>query len=176
MKQSIKQYLFIISFVPMMVFAHGPSRVLVKEEATINATPEKIWSIIRDYCSIKDWHPEVTDCTSDKGSQPESVRTITLQNGEQIKEILAKHLADKFMFQHYMQDGQDIKTYPIATHSLTITVAENDAGGSILKWKGAFYRSFPGPNPPPELSDQAAQEKLASFYKTGIESIKKLVE
>ena len=176
MKRIIKLCLLSVFFAPSLVMAHGPSRVLLVEEIEINATPDKIWSVIGDYCSIKDWHPSVTDCTADKGNEPDSLRVITLEGGEQIREILAKHEPDNFKIQHYMEDGQQLKAYPITTHGLTITVSDNGNGGSTLKWKGAFYRSYQGPTPPHELSDEYAAEKLTVFYKAGMENIKKLSE
>jgi len=59
---------------------------------------------------------------------------------------------------------------------LTITITDNGKGGSTLKWKGAFYRSYQGPTPPHELCDEYATEKLTIFYKAGMENIKKLSE
>ena len=176
MKRIIKFCLLGAFFAPTLTLAHGPSRVLLVEEIEINATPDKVWSVIGDFCSIKDWHPTVTDCSSDKGNEPDSVRVITLEDGEQITEILARHEPDKFMIQHYMEAGQELKSYPITTHGLTITISDNGKGGSTVKWKGAFYRFYQGPNPPPELSDVTATEKLTVFYRTGLENIKKLSE
>lgn len=176
MKKIIKTCLLAALFVPALVLAHGPARVLLIEEIEINATPKKVWSVIGDYCSIKDWHPTVTDCTSDKNNELGSIRVITLESGEQIREILAKHKPEKFMLQHYMDDGQELKAYPITTHGLTITVSDNGKGGSIVNWKGAFYRSYQGPTPPHELSDEYATEKLTEFYRAGLENIKKLSE
>ena len=176
MKRIIKLCLLAAFFAPALLMAHGPARVLLVEEIEINATPDKVWLVIGDFCSIKDWHPSVIDCTNDKGNEPDSIRVITLEGGEQIREILAKHKPDKFMIQHYMEDGQELKAYPITTHSLTITISDNGKGGSTVKWKGAFYRYFQGPNPPPELSDETAIEKLTVFYRAGLENIKKLSE
>ena len=176
MNKIINLCLLAALFVPIPVMAHGPARVLLIEEIEINAAPDKVWSVISDFCSIKDWHPTVTDCTADKGNEPDSLRVITLEGGEQIREILAKHKPDNFMIQHYMEDGQKLEAYPITTHGLTITISDNGKGGSTLKWKGAFYRFFQGPTPPPELSDEYATEKLTIFYKAGMENIKKLSE
>ena len=69
----------------------------------------------------------------------------------------------------------DFAVMPVNTHGATITV--KDGGGkSIVEWKGAFYRSFPGPNPPPELSDETASKVLSEFYTAGLEKIKALAE
>lgn len=177
MKKMIKIYILSIYLIlPALAIAHGPSRVLLKEQIEINASPTKVWSIISDFCSIKDWHPSVTDCTINKANEAKLLRVITLQNGEKIEEILAKHKPEKFILQHYMKDSQQLKSYPITTHSLTITIVDNDQGGSTMTWKGAFYRSFQGPNPPPELSDETATKKLTVFYRDGLENIKRISE
>lgn len=177
MQKLMNKYLLLLPLAfTTLAIAHGPSRVLIIEEIEIATPANDVWSLINDFCSIKDWHPSVTDCTNTNGNKIESIRTITLENGEKITEILAKHRPEKFMIQHYMEDDQQIKTYPISTHSLTMTIEDNGKNSSIMKWKGAFYRSFPGPTPPPELSDEAATKKLTNFYQIGLENIKKLLE
>ena len=160
---------------PALVFSHGPSRQKVVETIDVNASPDKVWSVISGFCSIKDWHPGVTDCESDKGSEPDSIRVITLESGEQVKEKLIKIMPDKFRMQ-YMMVEPNPNAFPINTHGSSITVTENSSGGSTIEWKGAFYRSFPGPNPPEDQSDAAGQAKLSALYKTGLEGIKQIVE
>lgn len=160
---------------PALCFAHGPSRQKVVKEVEINAPPEKVWSLISEYCSIKAWNPLITECESDQGSQPDSVRVITLENGEQLKEKLIKYSPDQMTYQ-YMMVEPNTDALPINTHGASISVTANGKGGSTVAWKGAFYRSFPGPNPPPELSDEAGHEKVGSFYETGLNHLKKLAE
>ncbi len=177
MIKTIRYCLCLGLLIPTLSSAHGPSRVLLTEEITINAEPANIWAVISDYCAIQTWHPAVTACHSDKGDEIGSIRTITLDNGEQIREILAKHDPENFKLQHYMDHGQKLKAFPITTHGLTMTITGNGQdGGSVLKWKGSFYRSFQGPTPPPELSDEFAAKKLTEFYRAGLENIKKISE
>lgn len=160
---------------PALCFAHGPSRQKVVKEIEIDAPPEKVWALISDYCSIKDWDPMVTGCESDNGTEKDSIRIITLENGEKIKEKLIKHLPDQMKYQ-YMMVEPNIKALPINTHGSSITVMANDKGGTTVEWKGAFYRSFPGPNPPPELSDEAGHEKVGELYESGLMHLKELAE
>lgn len=166
--------LIIALLVPALALAHGPSRVRIDQTIEINAPAEKVWSIISDFCSIKDWNPAVTGCKSDNGTQPDSNRVITLENGQQMKEKLVKHDPTAHRYQ-YMLVEPNVDAFPINTHGATITVTE-DGGKTIVEWKGAFYRAFPGPNPPPELSDEAASKALTDFYLAGLETIKKLAE
>ena len=164
--------------IPALVVAHGPSRQKVVQEIEINANANKVWEIIENFCSIQDWHPGVVKCTTDNGSEIKSVRTIELENGEKINEILFKHDPENKKIQYGMQEleeGRVIKGLPIATHGSTISISE-DNGKSKVQWKGAFYRSFPGQQPPPELTDEACIKAVTKLYKTGLENLKNIVE
>ncbi len=175
MLKTIKIIIVSLSLLPVLVLAHGPSRQKVVEEIEINASPDKVWEIIADYCSIKDWNPAITACESDNGSQPESIRIITLENGEQVKEKLVKYDPDTFKIQ-YMMIEPNTKAMPINTHGATLMIKPGDSGGSIVTWKGAFYRSFPGPNPPPDQTDEAGKKIITELYKSGLDNIKKQAE
>jgi hypothetical protein len=171
----IRPGLLALLFIPLLAFAHGPSRQKVDQQIEINAPVAKVWGIISDFCSIKNWDPAVTACESDKGNEPDSTRTITLENGQKLKEKLVKYKPDDFTYQ-YMMIEPNVNAFPINTHGSTISVKAADGGKSIVEWKGAFYRSFPGPNPPPELSDEAGTKALTEFYMQGLQKIKKLAE
>lgn len=175
MLKIIKFMVTLLSMLPVLVAAHGPSRQKVVEEIEINAEPQKVWEIIADYCSIKDWNPSITACESDNGSQPESIRIITLENGEQVKEKLVKYDPESFKIQ-YMMVEPNPEAMPVNTHGATISVAPGDNGGSVVTWKGAFYRSFPGPNPPPDQTDEAGKKIITDLYKSGLETIKQKAE
>lgn len=175
MLKFFKLTLFVLLLIPSLVLAHGPSRQKVVQQIEINAPVEKVWGIISDYCSIKDWNPAVTACESDNGNENDSTRTITLENGQQMQEKLIKYNPENTMYQ-YMLLKPNVDALPINTHGSTLSVKAGENGKTIVEWKGAFYRSFPGPNPPPELSDEAATKKLTEFYKSGLENIKKLAE
>ncbi len=174
-----KLKLLIISLllIPALSLAHGPSRQKVTESIEINASPDKVWKVINDFCSIQDWHPGIKTCASDNGSEIGAIRTVELENGEKIKEKLFKLDPEKKRIQYAMEPekGRVIEGFPVATHGATITVSDN-GGNSTVEWKGAFYRAFPGQQPPPELSDAACKEAVSKLYTDGLTSIKALAE
>jgi hypothetical protein len=45
-----------------------------------------------------------------------------------------------------------------------------------VEWKGAFYRGYMNNDPPPELSDEAAQKAVAAFQKEGLDALKTKLE
>jgi len=174
----LKFILLSVLLVPALVFAHGPSRQKVVESIEIDAAPDKVWGIISEFCSIKDWNSGIKSCTADKGSEIGSVRTIELGNGEKITEKLFKLDAEKKKILYAMEQlekGRIIPGLPVATLSSTITITDN-GGKSTVQFKGAFYRSFPGPQPPPDQTDAACIEAVTTLYSSGLEGIKALAE
>jgi len=175
MKRTNRAALIGLLLFPALCLAHGPSRQKVVEKIDINAPPNKVWNLISNFCSISKWDPEITACTSDKGTTPNSIRTITLKNGAKVQEQLVRIFPDKHVYQ-YMMVKPNPKAFPINTHGSKITVADNGKGGSTVTWWGAFYRSYPGPTPPPELSDAAGRKAISALYRAGLEHLKELAE
>ncbi len=66
---------------------------------------------------------------------------------------------------------------PVNDYSSTIKVETTDDGkGSVVTWRGAFYRGYMNNDPPPELDDAASQAAVRKIYKAGLENLKKKVE
>ena len=151
---------------------------MANDEIFTSNSNQHFFNIFGEFCSIQDWHPGIKSCKADNGTTVKSVRTIELENGEKINEVLYKHDKDNKRIQYGMQEleeGRVIDGLPIATHGSTITITESN-GISKVQWKGAFYRSFPGQQPPPELTDEACIKAVTNLYKTGLENIKKIAE
>ncbi len=155
--------------------AHGPSRQMVVKEMQVNAPAARVWEAIADYCSIATWNAEVSACQADPGNQPDTVRTLTLANGAEITEKLVKHQPENRLMQ-YMLTAPNEKALPVNTMGTTLTVREGEGGNAVVEWKAAFYRSFPGPTPPPELSDEAAVAAVSKIVDAGLAGIKALAE
>lgn len=174
--KSIKLAVIGVLLLPALVFAHGPSRQKVTESIEIDAAPDKVWAILQDFCSIKDWHPAINGCQSDQ-FEVGAIREIELAHGEKIAEKLFKRDEEKMRMQYAMQleKGRLIDGLPIATHGSTMTVIDN-GGKTTVEWKGAFYRSFPGQQPPPELSDAACIEAVTKLYSEGLQGLKAMAE
>ena len=68
--------------------AHGPTRQRVVEKITIDAPADAVWAKIKNFDSIKDWHPAVADSPADKGNTEGSVRTLKLKGGGTLVETL----------------------------------------------------------------------------------------
>ena len=160
---------------PLTVLAHGPSRQMVVKEVQVNAPAAKVWEVIADYCSISTWDAEVPECQAEPGNKPDTIRTLKLKNGQQIKEKLIKHEPGNKKMQFMLLEPNEA-ALPINTLGTTLSVRDGDGGTAVVEWKAAFYRSFPGPTPPPELSDEAAVAAVTKIVDAGLAGIKSLAE
>ena len=167
----------LITILPLTVLSHGPARIKVVESIEINAPVDKVWDLVKDFCAIKDWHPNISECVATNGNNVNSIREITLSSGEKIKEKLFKHLPEQKMMQYALESegGRITKDLPVSTHGAKLTVSSS-GDKTKVEFKGAFYRAFPGQNPPPELSDEACKKAISNLYVTGLNSIKQLTE
>lgn len=157
--------------------AHGPSRQKVTETVTVNAPADKVWGMVGDFCSIKDWHPGVVACDGEGGNEPGATRVLTVgeAGGPQIHEELLKYDSEKMSYKYKITSTVN-EVLPVTTYSSFLTVKDNGDGTSIVEWRGGFYRAYPKNEPPPELSDEAALKAVTATYQGGLASIKQLAE
>jgi len=156
-----------------LVSAHGPTRKKVVVTRDVAASPEKTWALVQDFQDMS-WHPAVAKTEGAGGNNPGATRTLTLGNGGQIHEKLEKYDSEKHSLFYRIEDV-DVKVLPVTNYSAWISVKAAE-GGSVITWKGAFYRGYPNNDPPPELNDQAAVDAVTNVYELGLENVKKLAE
>jgi hypothetical protein len=155
--------------------AHGPTRQKVTETIEINAPPEKVWAVVGNFQDFS-WHPAVAKTEGKGGNANDATRTVTLQGGGTIDEVIAKYEPEKFSLM-YRINAVDVKVLPVTNYSSWLTVSPLDDGKrSKVEWRGAFYRGYPNNDPPPEMNDEAAVKAVTGIYKAGLEGLKKKVE
>jgi carbon monoxide dehydrogenase subunit G len=177
MKSLFRLLLAILIAMPFASQAHGPSRLKVEEEINVAAAPDKVWAIIADFCSIAEWHPGVYSCQGDGGNEVGATRLLTLgeEGGPTITEELQKYDAEKMTYKYKIMKV-DVNVLPVTTYSSFISVHDDGNGGSIVRWRGGFYRGYPNNDPPPELNDEAAVKAVTGIYQGGLQNIKVLAE
>ncbi|HSI39709.1 MAG TPA: SRPBCC family protein [Xanthobacteraceae bacterium] len=155
--------------------AHGPTRQKVSETIEINAPPDKVWEVVSNFQDMS-WHPAVTKTEGKGGNAANATRTLTLQGGGTIDEVVAKLEPDTKTLM-YRIEKVEVTVLPVTNYSSWLVVTPLDGGAkSKVEWRGAFYRGYPNNDPPPELSDEAAIKAVTGVYKAGLEGLKKKVE
>lgn len=152
--------------------AHGPTRQKAAETIEIAAPADKVWAVMGNFDSLKNWHPAVTGSSADKGNETGSVRTVELKGGGSQVETLQKYDANAMTYSYRAKDGGAL---PVTNYTSTISV-RGDGDKSRVEWRGAFYRAFPGNDPPPDQNDETAIKAITEVYSSGLANLKKVVE
>ena len=155
-----------------VALAHGPTRQKVTESVTVKAAPDQVWAALKDFGAMEKWHPAVEKTVADKGSSVGSTRTLTLKGGGTVVEELESYSDADRKLSYRMKDPGPI---PVSNYSATISVKPAD-GGSVVEWRGAFYRKFMNNDPPPDQNDEAAVKAITGVYQAGLANIKAMFE
>lgn len=161
---------------PGIASAHGPTRQKMTETIEINAPPEKVWAAIGNFQDMS-WHPFIEKTEGEGGNALEATRVLTLKGGAgaTIAEVLYK-FSDEKMSYSYRITAVDVKVLPVTNYSSHLTVKPADGGGSLVEWRGAFYRGYPNNDPPPELNEEAAIKAVTGVYQAGLNNLKTTLE
>ncbi|ODA66659.1 mxaD protein [Methyloligella halotolerans] len=149
--------------------AHGPTPKKAEQTIVIDAPPEKVWAIAKEFGGMADWHPMVETVETADGT-----RTVTLKDGGKLVDSLDDS-SDEEMSYSYRLDTPDIEHFPVSFYSATLDVNPAD-GGSEVSWIGRFYRADTGNFPSESQNDEAAIAAMDEFLKTGLEGLKAKVE
>lgn len=163
-------------FAPLAADAHGPSRQKVTETIEISAPPEKVWARVGEFDDMS-WLPPIAATEAPKGNEIGAIRVLHVEtpDGPTVTEELTKYDAAKRSYSYRITEV-DVKVLPVTNYSSTITVKDGANGGSLVEWRGAFYRGFPNNDPPPELNDEASAKAVTDLYKTGLGALKTELE
>ena len=89
-------------------------------ELAINATPDAVWAVVRDFYGIGGWMPGIETCEADGDD-----RLIGMM-GMTIREHLVNRDEDAKALTYSITDGA-----PIESHEATITVHDADSGSRV---------------------------------------------
>ncbi len=163
----------LITVLPTVAAAHGPSRQKVVTAVEINASADKVWTVIGNFQDMS-WHPAFVKTEGKGGNDAGATRTLTLANGGKIEEAMVKR-SDEDRSLAYEITAVDVKNVPVSNYSSTISV-KGTSEKAIVEWRGAFYRGYVNNDPPPELSDEAAVKAITGVYQDGLAALKKKLE
>ncbi|MBK5933309.1 polyketide cyclase/dehydrase/lipid transport protein [Rhodovulum imhoffii] len=156
---------------PSLVLAHGPTRQKVTLSVAVAASPEEVWAVIGNFQDMS-WHPAVFATTGTNGNAIDATRILTLgdANGPRIDEVLYKHDAEKMTYSYRITEVS-VDVLPVTNYSSHLKVSPREDGGTLIEWRGAFYRGYPNNDPPEHLNDDAAVVAVMNVYKAGLDAL-----
>lgn len=176
----------VFAALPMLANAHGPTRQMVEESVQIDASPEKVWEVVKDFSALEKWHPAIasTEMLDDK------TRLLTLKGDGNvtITEELDKINDEKMTLIYKIEDMSVVKTItfnsqdtpyytlPVSNYKAWIFVKPKGDGTEVT-WRAKFYRSFMANPPVPEgQSDDDAVKAIKGVVTAGLDNLKVIME
>lgn len=154
--------------------AHGGTRQKVVESLAIDAPPEVVWNIIKNFGDTH-WMPAVADSRAQGGNSAGAVRELSLKKGGVLKEELKEYDAASRTIKYRVHEEPDCAVFPVNNYSAILTVAA-DGAGSRIDWSSAAYRCFTPNNPPPGQDEKAAIDAMTRFSQESLAQLKQLAE
>ena len=139
----------------------------------IKASPDAVWAKLKDFNGMPGWHPAVAGSSATNGNSEGSVRTLKLKAGGELVETLETYNDAEKKISYRAKDGGGL---PVSNYASTIQVKPGESGGSVVEWRGSFYRAFTNNNPPPGQDDEAAIKAITDVYKGGLANLKAVAE
>lgn len=165
--------LVLAALLPAMALAHGPTRQKVTVTTELAAEPAEVWQAIGDFQDLT-WHPAVVSQSGEGGNDVDANRVLHLSDqgadGPVIEEVLYKYDPEKMTYSYRITDVA-VEVLPVTNYSSHLTVKPREGGGSLVEWRGAFYRGYPNNDPPEELSDEAAVAAVTGVYEAGMAAL-----
>ncbi len=162
-----------LAMIPAAAMAHGPTRQKVTVTTEVAAEPAEVWAAIGDFQDMT-WHPAVVSQSGEGGNEIDATRALYLSDqgaeGPRIDEVLYKYSDEKMSYSYRITEVA-VEVLPVTNYSSHLTVMPRDGGGSVVEWRGAFYRGYPNNDPPPELNDEAAIAAVTGVYEAGLQAL-----
>ncbi len=163
----------IVAFAPVIAQAHGPTRQKITVTRDVAAEPAEVWAVIGNFQDMS-WHPAVHSTDGENDNEIDATRVLTLgaEDGPTISEVLYKYSdTDKKRSYSYRITAVEVDVLPVTNYSSHLTVKPGKDGGSLVEWRGAFYRGYPNNDPPENLNDEAAIAAVKGVYDAGLDAL-----
>ena len=135
--------------------------VLVK--ADIAATPERLWSLVKDFGEVS-WMNGVSRVGID-GEGVGMVRRIYVGDAPPVREVLESCDEEAKQIGYTITEGNPL---PVKDYHATVTVVEAGPGTSQLEWRGRFNAKG--------VDDEQAEAALRGMYGVLISWLKAAAE
>lgn len=142
--------------------------VHVKVSTIINAPPDAVWAVLRDFNSHDQWHPAVVESVIERGGRSDQVgcvRRFRLQDGAELREKLLTH-SDLEQSLSYCLLETPVPLFNYVAHIRLIPVTDRDR--TFWEWESRFDTRR-------GEADAMAGLVRSDIYEAGFQAIKTLM-
>ena len=150
----------ILSVCCLLAAAAPATAASLDKSVDVAAAAADVWARIGPFCSIKDWHPAIGQCT-EKGD----VRTLTTKDGKATFVERQTAHDDKATTYSYAIEKSPL---PITKYVSTLKVTPKGKGRSTVEWLATYT---------PDAGKEAdAATAIGGIYQAGLDNIRKLTQ
>lgn len=133
--------------------------------AVIPAPIDEVWTFVRDYANIADWHPTIETCEIESGdpAAPGCVRHLTGPGGAVFREKLLTLSDSERTFTYEFLESP----FPVRSYTSTVRLAPLTENGHTF---GEWYAWFES-----EAADEESMTKIftKAVFGSGLEALQK---
>ena len=137
--------------------AYAASAASVDKSIDVNASAAKVWAMIGPFCSIKDWHPAIGQCT-----ESGTTRTLTTKDGK--AQFVEQQTASNSKTMDYSYTILK-SPLPIKDYASTLKVTAKGPDTSTVEWSSTYT--------PDQGKEAAAETAIGGIYQSGLDNIQK---
>lgn len=132
----------------------------------LDASPETVWTTVRDFSAPELWIPNVEDTTLIKGqdNQPGARRQMTLQDDSTIVEQLVSWDGPHKRLTYRMIHG----SLPVTHYKSTLAVQSDGKSGSYIVWEGSF-------TPGDQQTAASARQAMQQYYVKALKNLRNML-
>lgn len=166
-----------LMMVPLSAIAHGPSGQKVVKEFGVNAEPAKVWSLLKDFGAIQQWHPDVVSVKVETKADVDSGKTllhrlVTLKDGTAFLEKLREVSDAEMKLDYKMVDGPE-STIAVSNYRTVAYVKQGASPKeSIVTLTARFYNKANTMEAPPGADNPAANKAINELYDAAAKGLK----
>ena len=166
--------LMALAWFASQAFGAEANELTASQSIRINAAPAAVWQVVGDYNGSPRWLPlvERSEIVIGRNNRVGAIRLITRRNGTKVTERLLDHDPQAMRMAYTYVDGAVMASdyFPV------ITVKDAGDGTSVVEWSARFKRLAYSIDPPPGQDDKSMTDFYSGIYKTGLESLKRVIE
>jgi Polyketide cyclase / dehydrase and lipid transport len=149
----------LIAVAALLLGSASALAITVQKKRDAPGEPTDLWTLVGDFCAIKDWHPGVADCQATKEDDV-TYRTLTLKDGGKIKEKLIGKEETSYSYE-IVESPLPVKNYKA---TLSVEEDEDTPERSEVHWDATFDAEG--------ASDEDAKKKVGDIFEAGVKGIK----
>jgi hypothetical protein len=138
----------------------------VYASSVIEAPPERVWAVVRDFNGLADWHPAVASSRIENGEPADKVgciRNFALQDGGVIREqLLALSDYDFACSYSILSSPMGVRDYRATLKLIPVT----DGRRTFIEWTADFACT-------PDREDALSRQIGQGVFQTGFDALKR---